>query len=259
MPLLLSGPAMPHAPLAGLRVLVTRPASDGADDWAAALAAAGAKPIPYPTIVIEPPPSWQPLDEALARLGDYDWVIFTSQTAVALVLGRLPGGSFPPDMRAKLAAVGPSTARSIEAAGGAVSLVPADNRQEGLAEALRSFPEGTRVLFPAAAGARTQLAESLRARGCVVDVVTAYRAQPRADLGPPPPFDVATFASPSALNAYVAHVGRESLAGKTVAVIGPVTAKEAVERGIKPAIARRPDVAALILAITESRSARGDT
>lgn len=250
---------MPHAPLTGLRILLTRPASAGADDWAAAFSAAGAKPIPYPTVTVVAPDSWRPLDEALAKLGDYEWLVFTSQTAVAFVLQRLPARGFPPGMRAKLAAVGPRTAHCIAAAGGTVSVLPADSRQEGLVEAFRSLPEGTRLLFPVAEGGRTLLAESLRSRGCVVDVVTAYRTQPKVDLGPPPVFDVATFASPSALQAYVARAGRESLAGKIVAVIGPTTAKAAAANGIVPAIAQRPDVDALIHAIVESRLAQGDS
>jgi uroporphyrinogen-III synthase len=249
---------MPPTPLAGLRVLLTRPKSESADDWAMAFAAACAVPVPYPTVAIVPPTSWQDLDEALARLAGYDWMVFTSQTAVASVLERVPGQRFPPAIRAKIAAVGPTTARAIEGGGGVVALLPEDNRQEGLVEAFRSVPAGTRVLFPIADGGRTLLAESLRSRGCVVDVVTAYRTLPKFDLAPPPAFDVATFASPSALRAYLAHAGRESLAGKVVAVIGPSTAKAAAANGILPAVARTPNVDALILAIAQSRTSQGD-
>jgi uroporphyrinogen-III synthase len=161
-------------------------------------------------------------------------------------------------LRAKIAVVGPTTARAIEGGGGVVALLPEDNRQEGLVKAFRSVAAGTRVLFPIAEGGRTLLAESLRSRGCVVDVVTAYRTLPKFDLAPAPAFDVATFASPSALRAYLAHAGRESLAGKMVAVIGPSTAKEAAANGILPAVARTPNVDALILAIARSRTSQGD-
>jgi uroporphyrinogen-III synthase len=43
---------MSRASLAGLRVLLTRPEGEGADEWAAAFAAAGAVPIAYPTVAI---------------------------------------------------------------------------------------------------------------------------------------------------------------------------------------------------------------
>jgi uroporphyrinogen III methyltransferase/synthase len=52
---------MSSAPLAGLRLLLTRPA-DHSDVWARAFAAAGAEVIAYPTVEVVPPPSWEPLD-----------------------------------------------------------------------------------------------------------------------------------------------------------------------------------------------------
>ena len=249
---------MPQPSLAGLRVLLTRPEGEGASEWAAAFAAVGAVPVPYPTVAIVPPASWEPVDDALARLGDYDWVIFTSQTSVAFVVGRLPGERFPSGMRTRIAAVGPATARAVEASGGAVALLPADSRQEGLAEAFPLLTARTRVLFPIAAAGRTMLAESLRARRCVVDVVTVYRTAACDDLPPPPPFDVATFASPSALRAYLARAGRASLRGKVVAVIGPTTANAAAVSGIRPVVADAPGVDGLILAIASSRTSQGD-
>jgi uroporphyrinogen-III synthase len=244
---------MPSAPLAGLRVLITRPAGHGADEWATAFAAAGALPLPYPTVVIAPPTSWHALDEALARVAGYDWVVFTSQTTVTCVRERLPGRRFSEGTQVQMAAIGPATARALEAAGAVVALLPEDNRQEGLVEAFQTLPAGTRVLLPLAEGGRTLLAESLRARGCMVDVVTVYRTQPKADLPPLPAFDIATFASPSALRAFLAHAGRESLDGKTIAVIGPTTAKEATANGIHPVVADSPSVDALILAVAHSR------
>jgi uroporphyrinogen-III synthase len=243
---------MPSAPLAGLRVLITRPAGQGADEWATAFAAAGALALPYPTVAIVPPDSWHALDEALARIAGYDWVVFTSQTTVSFVRERLPGRCFPPGMRVQIAAVGPATARALEDAGAVVALLPEDSRQEGLVEAFQALPAGTRVLLPLAEGGRTLLAENLRARGCRLDVVTVYRTQPKGDLPPPPAFDVATFASPSALRAFLAHAGRESLEGKTVAVICPTTAKEATANGIHPVVADSPSVDALILAMAHS-------
>ena len=128
---------MSHLPLAGLRVLVTRPEGDGAEEWSATLAEAGAVPVPYPTVSIAPPATWQPLDDALARLASYAWIVFTSQTAVAFVRQRLPDRRFPLGISTKIAAVGAATAAAIEAGGGVVALLPDDSRQEGLMHALR--------------------------------------------------------------------------------------------------------------------------
>jgi uroporphyrinogen-III synthase len=249
---------MPQPPLAGLRVLLTRPAGDGAEAWAAAFAEAGAEPVVYPTVTFAPPTSWQPLDEALSRFGSYDWVIFTSQTTVAFVVDRLAKRRLPDRPPPRMAAVGKATATSIVAAGGAVALTPTDERQEGLVDALGPLPAGTKVFLPLAEGARSFLAEALRARGCLVDAITVYRTTPIADGPPCPAFDVATFASPSALRAFVARGGTATLAGKTVAVIGPTTADEARAHGSVPLVAARPTVEALIVAIAQAHPGQGD-
>lgn len=249
---------MPQSSLAGLRVLLTRPVGDAADAWAAAFAQAGAEPIVFPTVVFAPPASWQPLDEALARLGGYDWVIFTSQTTVAFVLDRLASPRLPERPPPRIAAVGKATARAIVAAGGVVALTPTDERQEGLVEALGTLPAGTRVFLPLAEGARSLLPEALRAWGCHVDAITVYRTVPVSDAAACPRFDVATFASPSALRAFVARGGGAALDGKTVAVIGPTTADEARAQGLRPVVAARPTVEALIAAIAQAHPSQGD-
>lgn len=244
--------------LAGLRVLLTRPEGEGMDAWAAAFRAADAVPICYPVIAAEPPDSWEALDAALAALGSYDWLVFTSQTAVSFVLARLPDRRFPADLGARIAAVGAKTAQAVAAGGGSVELVPVDSRQEGLVQALSEVPPGTRILLPMAAGGRTLLPTALRARRCAVDVVTAYATGPRADLPTLPPFDVATFASPSALRAFVLGPGVSTLMGKTVAVIGATTAEEAGSHGLAPVVAESPSVEHLIRAIADARPAKGD-
>jgi uroporphyrinogen-III synthase len=244
-------------PLAGLRVLVTRPLEHSAA-WNQAFALAGATVIPYPTVEVVPPGSWQPLDEAVARLTEYDWLVFTSAAAARFTLGRLPAGlvlrALP---RPRVAAVGRETARVLEEQGAAVALVPEDERQDGLAAALgdaigRPAP-GTRVLFPQAVGGREELRNALLARGCIVDVVPASQTVPRRDLPPPPPFDVATFASPSALRAFVALRGLDGLRATTVAVIGPTTAAAATALGLAPLVAAAPSADALIAAIAEAK------
>jgi len=242
--------------LAGLRILITRPKGDGADEWAAAFAERGAVPVLFPTVAIVPPLSWQPIDDAVGRLDAYDWLVLTSQNAVAYFSSRLPGGRFPAAMRTKIAAVGDATAVAISQAGGQVALVPTDMRQEGLAEAMTSAAVAARVLFPVAAEGRMLLVQALRAAGASVDVVIAYRTEAKRDLVPPP-FDVAIFASPSALRALLAGIGTRPLDGKIVAVLGPTTADEARAQGLAPVVAAAPTVDALADAIAVSLSAQG--
>ncbi len=75
-------------PLFGRRVVVTR-AREQASEFKAVLTELGACCIEFPTIDIEPPPSWEPLDAAINALAAYDWVIFTSVNGVAFFMERL--------------------------------------------------------------------------------------------------------------------------------------------------------------------------
>lgn len=249
-----------EGPLAGWRVLVTRPAEQSAS-LSAALEAAGAVAVAYPTIAIQPPPSWAALDEALARVGDYAWVIFTSPSAVRLTLERaaqLGAGGEGVFAGRKIAAVGAQTARALASAGIAVDVVPdGDERQEGLVAALDSMPAGTRLLFPQAIGGREALTERLRALGCAVDVVPVSRTVTLARSAPPPPFDVATFASPSAFRALADGPGASALVGRIVAAIGPTTAAAIVAAGITvDVVAGSPSPGGLVSALIAFRQRR---
>jgi uroporphyrinogen-III synthase len=257
-----TGPGQPPGSpggLAGWRVLVTRPA-DQAAPLASALREQGAEPVLYPTIQVGPPPSWAAFDAAVLAeaLSTYCFIVFTSPSAARLAIGRR--GELAHDLAAPgapaVAAVGAETARALIARGVAVKLVPEDQRQEGLVAAFASVPAGARILFPQAVGGRELLAEALVARGIVVDVVAVSQTLPLVLDTPPPPFDVATFASPSALRAFVAGrgAGARSLEGRTVAVIGPTTQAAARAAGIDvDVMPPTPSVAALVAALVRHR------
>jgi len=62
------------APLAGRSVIVTR-AEDQARALADPLEALGAEVLPFPVIAIADPPDWSLADEAIARIGEYHWIV----------------------------------------------------------------------------------------------------------------------------------------------------------------------------------------
>ena len=244
-----------NKPLAGWRVLVTRP-TDQAQTLANALAAAGATPVMFPTIALGPPPSWAPFDAAIAHMRGsptaYAWIVFTSPSAVRFAfdralnlatLLRAPGA-------AAVAAVGTETAKTLAGYRVPVALVPADQRQEGLVAAFDTLAAGTRVLFPQTLGGRELLRETLANAGAIVDVVAVSETIALPLESPPPPFDVATFASPSALRAFVAGLAVAALTDKVVAVIGPTTREAARAAGVTVHVEPpTPSVGALVTAL----------
>jgi uroporphyrinogen III methyltransferase / synthase len=227
-------------PLFGKRVLVTRPAHQ-ADDFATRLWEAGAEPILAPTIAIGPPDDLAAARDAVARVRDYDWVVFTSRNGVDAFFDRL--GELGRDARAfgdaKLAAIGPKTAEALATRGIRVDLVPATFVNEAVAsELLARTSTGDRILVYRAQDAREVLPETLLESGRVVDVVAAYKTRFLDDpdlAAKTERADIVTFTSSSTVNGFVHNVPAAALllAPKTVAAIGPITAQTARDAGIR--------------------------
>jgi uroporphyrinogen-III synthase len=223
---------MNEGALIGRRVLVTR-RPEQARSLSDGLRALGAEVIEVATVVIAPPEDIGPLDNALRRLADYDWLVFTSANAVTATADRLGDlAQAPGSARPRIASVGSATSDAIAKRwpGAALALAPASNfSAEGLLSAFRTLREnpGLRCLLPLADRARDTLRNGLRDLGYLVDDVTAYRT-----ITPPglqatleralETVDLGVFASPSAVEGFVDALGDRSRE-LAVVVIGPTT------------------------------------
>ena len=236
-------------PLSGKVVIVTRAAAQ-AGPFHDLLEAAGARVVLVPTIVIEPPDSWAALDAALARAGEYRWVIFTSVNGVAMTRRRLAEGGRGAEVfrAARVAAIGPATAEALADWGLAAAVVPDEYVAEGLAARLRGLlATGDQVLLPRAAETRDLLVRELEAMGARVDEVAAYRTRPALPgaaelrlLFERGGADVVTFTSSSTVRHFAALFAPGELPrllrGVRVACIGPITRATATEHGLETAI-----------------------
>ncbi|MBE3575095.1 MAG: hydroxymethylbilane synthase [Firmicutes bacterium] len=183
-------------PLFGRRIVITR-SRQQASALRRRLEEAGAWVWEFPTIRTEPLLDNPALEQAMARLAEYAWVVFTSANGVeftwqALVRKGLDARAFG---QAKLAAIGPATAEALAQHGLKADLVPDTYQAEALAAALLQAmgdPAGTdgaggaggkRVLVARAAEAREALVAALEAAGVRVDAVAVYRTVP-AQAGP---------------------------------------------------------------------------
>jgi uroporphyrinogen III methyltransferase/synthase len=227
-------------PLAGLRILVTRPRGQ-AEQLAAPLRRLGARVLVRPMIAIRPPGSWARVDREILRLSRYDALVFTSVNAVAAFWGRLPRGAAVPDT----GAIGPATAAALRARG----VRPAWVANRFTAAALGRMLRG-RVLHPTSDPHSPDLAREARRRGAVVVEPIVYRIGSPGKGGRIPPVDLVTFASAQTVRNFVAAV--ESPRGLRCACIGPVTARAARAAGFRVVARPRrytiPDLVGAIVA-----------
>jgi uroporphyrinogen III methyltransferase/synthase len=251
-------------PLFGKRIVVTR-ASAQAGGLRARLSELGAQVLDVPALRIEPlDPA--PLWVALESIADYDWLVLTSQNAVAILweVLRETGRDARALAGVRVACVGRSTADALLQHGLAADVMPPRFVAEGVLDEMtkRVDVRGARVLYVAAEGARDVLPEGLRALGCTVDVLPAYRsvstgegAAELRDALERGEVDLATFASASAVRGYLEAVGAD-LARRAPAVsIGPITSEALRAAGIEVvAEAKEASVEGLVEAVASSAS-----
>jgi len=231
--------------LAGRRIVITR-AREQAGQFRRLLEEAGGEVLEVPTIRIEPPESWGPLDHAISRLDEFQWLIFTSVNGVESFRQRLAtnGKDLGAVGHYRVAAIGPATADALKALGVSPEVVPDEYRAEGLLENLRAhIRPGDRVLLPRAAETRDLLVKELGRLGADVAEVPAYQTV-AVRAGAPllrrafesGTVDVVTFTSSSTVRHFVAMFApgeAATLLGKAaVACIGPITAQTAAELGL---------------------------
>ncbi len=168
---------MTDTPLQGQTVLVTRSAGQS-DSFRNLLEQAGAAVLEMPTLEIGPPTSWEALDEALAELETFDWLILTSANGVEACTQRLEhlGRTLPDAL--KIAVVGRKTAAVLGEFGRQPDFTPTDFVADALAAEFPADPRGLRILFPRVeSGGREVLVQQLRDRGAEVVEVAAYESR----------------------------------------------------------------------------------
>jgi uroporphyrinogen-III synthase len=131
-------------PLHGRRILVTR-ATHQAGKLSEALRALGAVPVEVPVLKIVPPASYDPLDQALRHLDQYDWLILTSSNTVRVLADRAAaiGVKIPGPHAFKVAAVGEATAKAAGDLGFLITFVPVSYVSESLIEGLLEHVRAT--------------------------------------------------------------------------------------------------------------------
>ena len=218
---------------------------------AAALADDGISVEECPLLQFVPPIDWEPVDNALAELDQYQAVAFTSPRAAAAVATRWR--TRPPRPRQQMPATwatGHATAAPLGSLFGAIRILSEDETQgrgagDALARAILAAGTGSPVLYPCGEIHRFELTSRLTEAGRVVREVICYRSVPVP----------ASLAGLVARRADVLVVGSPRIAELLLSVcppgrrprllaLGPTTAATSRRGGWPPdAEAERPTVA----------------
>lgn len=237
-----------------MRVAVTR-VEDEHGPLASALRGRGLTPVPCPVLNEAPLDDDRPLRVAAAGLASYDWVVVASRRSVD-ALGAARSAPWPAGLRS--AAVGAATASALTAAGATpppvVAAAAGAAALWAMLAPLDTWP-GRRVLVLTTPGGRTTLIDALGAAGAHVDVVNAYRLEPReaahiredwAHVAP----DAVILSSPRAASTLVSAIGKDAITRlRAVVAIGETTAHRLVELGVAADVAPEASFGAAAAAV----------
>lgn len=254
--------------LFGRRLVVTR-AREQASPLSRQLRELGAEVLEIPTITFEPPTRREGIVDALLELNSYDWLVFTSPNGVTKFFEYFFRQFH--DMRdlggARIAAIGPGTARKLQELHLQVDLMPEESLASGIARAFAKFEsiENLKICLLRAEVANPELPRALEALGAIVDDIACYRTVP--DPGEPggdaaklveQGADWLTFTSASTVEQFHARFDLPALLAKhprlQIASIGPETSKALALLGLRPRVEAKPHtieglVSALISAV----------
>ncbi len=249
--------------LFGKKILVTRSRGQ-ASELSQKLEEEGARVFEMPTLEFRAPKDWKPVDRAVHRLSQKDWLVFTSANGVNFFFERLK--FLKKDIRVLgrvlIAAIGPMTARVLKERGLEADLVASEFRTGGLLKTFkRRGIRGKKILLLRAHESHEDLPQGLLKMGAKVEEVEIYQqriprknALPLARILSQDVPDLIVFASSNTVRNYMAlakMAGVEEHARKIpVASIGPMTTKTAKEIGLKVvAQPRRSTIPNLVEAI----------
>ncbi len=228
-------------PLWNKTIVITR-GKRQAKEFSELLERYGARVLLFPALEIVVPQTYSECDSALAKLGEYSGIIFTSSNAVEYFFRRAKYQRTLDQLKkCRVYAIGDKTKNEIDAYGMQTEKIPEVFSAEQLAhDIVKTSVAGERFLFPKGNLAKSDVETILSSYGIVVDAVTVYCTQE-------PPFDderkkmmktieekadLITFFSPSSVAHFVRRASLHFVKKIDVAVIGETTDEAARHEGM---------------------------
>jgi uroporphyrinogen-III synthase len=162
--------------LNGAHVLVTRSAHQ-AENLSRLITEQNGVAVRFPTLAIVAVDDFCTIQNTLADLDRYQWLVFVSANAVTMHSYYSDSGKMDQFKSVRIAAIGKATAQALALAGLPVDLVPESGYTS---EALLAMPQmqqmkGQYCLIVRGEGGREELAATLRSRGANVEYLEVYK------------------------------------------------------------------------------------
>jgi len=247
--------------LFGKRIVVTRSRAQ-ASTLVAMLEELGAETIEIPIIKIAAVEDYSALDEAVGRVADYDWLIFTSVNGVQIFFERFfsqrdtsprdtsPRDTSPRDIRGlsgvKLAAIGPATKKELESFHLLVDFQPREYVAECFTDEFiqRYRVKNRKFLLISSDRARDHIEKTFTEHDGLCTVIVGYRTiageAGRAEIERElegRSVDWVTFTSSSTVNNFFKLYRGEKRF--KIASIGPITSQAIRDAGFSPDVEAR--------------------
>ncbi|MHC4623082.1 MAG: uroporphyrinogen-III C-methyltransferase [Planctomycetota bacterium] len=232
-------------PLFGKSILVTRDIRGNAD-FAARIIRQGGRPVEFATIEIRPLTQSNHFLQALAKIHEYDWVVFTSANGVRIFFDAIQ--NLARDARvfasAAIAAIGPQTAAKLAEFAIRADFVPTVFTGKELARQLIAAAnvKNKKILLLRSDAASKELPELLQQAQAQLADIPIYATKPVKGDSEKLTRDITagsihwlTFASPSAVRAFFDQIPADIInrCSAKVASIGPVTSAELEGLGVR--------------------------
>ena len=254
-----------HLPLAGWKVLVTRP-KNLISRTADLLRQKGAEVLELPAIRTEPMEDQSALEEALDHIDTYQWIVFTSPTGVDIFFEEMM--RMDKDIRSlgniKAAVIGEGTRNKLKERGIRADLMPEvyDGDSLGAALAERVRP-GMHVLIPRAEKGNENLVRLLEAAGAKVSDIATYRTVYESSglIDEKREFaegniDCVVFTSSSTVKGFVEGTKGMDYTGIRAACIGKQTKAAADAYGMHTYMAEKATIDSLIRLVEEMKGSQ---
>ena len=222
-----------------------------------------------PLVSFGEPEDSSPLNQSIAGIAEFDWLILTSAQAVRALMERCADLHAPltrANRHLLVACVGPVTAEAARNANLPVEYIAEAHNGVALAEELGDRLRGAKVLLPRSDRANPDLPVALKRNGALVTEVVAYRTLRPASIGKEElkrvvdgQADAILFFSPSAVQHFAELVGAKQLRlmqdRLAITAVGPVTAKALRDAGVERIVVASDTSAASVIDALEKHFA----